>query len=82
MQFSEFVIALFRIMDIEPVVIVETTNLKEELEIDSLQMVNLITGVAEHYEIPFEKFIENLEKIETVGGLFEVVKGGVVNEIS
>lgn len=81
MQFSEFVSALFRIMDMEPVVIGETTNLKNELEIDSLQMVNLITGIAEHYKIPFEKFIENLEKIETVGGLFEVVKGGVINEI-
>ncbi len=67
-------------MEIESVPVLKTTIFKEELEIDSLQMVNFVIRVAEYYGIPFEAFIQNTEKIQTVGGLFEVVESRVKNE--
>lgn len=81
MEFSDFSKIMFRILDMEPVPVLETTVFKEELEIDSLQMINLVIGVAEHFAIPFETFIQNTNNIQTVGGLFKVVKGGMNNEV-
>ncbi|MCM3390379.1 acyl carrier protein [Ureibacillus chungkukjangi] len=82
MEFSDFSKVMFEILDMEPVAVVETTVFKEELEIDSLQMINLVIGVAEYFTIPFETFIQNTNKILTVGGLFKVVKGGMNHEIN
>lgn len=76
MEFRDFTKIMFEILDMEPVPVLETTVFKEELEIDSLQMINLVIGIAEHFTIPFETFIQNTEKILTVGGLYQVVKGG------
>jgi len=76
MKFSEFSKIMFEILDMEPVAVLETTVFKEELEIDSLQMINLVIGVAEHFNIPFETFIQNSNNILTVGGLYQVVEGG------
>lgn len=77
MEFSDFSKIMFRILDMEPVPVSEITEFKETLEIDSLQMINLVIGVAEHFKIPFETFIQNTNKILTVGGLYKVVKGGI-----
>ena len=82
MEFSDFSKIMFEILDMEPVAVLETTVFKEELEIDSLQMVNLVIGVAEHFNIPFEIFIQNSNKILTVGGLFQVVKEGSDREVN
>lgn len=77
MEFNEFCRAIFQIIDMELVEVSETSSFKNDLEVDSLQMVNLVIGVAEKYEIPFERFVNDSDSIQTVGGLYEVVKGGV-----
>lgn len=82
MEFNDFSKIMFEILDMEPVPVLETTVFKEELEIDSLQMINLVIGVAEHFNIPFETFIQNTNQILSVGGLFKVVKGGKDHEVS
>lgn len=74
MVFKDFSKTLFEIIDMEPISVSETTKFKEELEIDSLQLVNLVIAVAEQFNIPFEVFIQNTDKIQTVGGLFEIVE--------
>lgn len=74
MVFKDFSKTLFEIIDMEPILVSETTKFKEELEIDSLQLVNLVIAVAEQFNIPFEVFIQNTDKIQTVGGLFEIVE--------
>lgn len=74
MKFNEFCNAMFSILEREPTLVSETTNLKDELEVDSLQMVNLVSSLADHYHIPFSLFIEKADKIGTVGGLYSIVK--------
>jgi acyl carrier protein len=75
MQFDEFCRVLFEIIDMEPKEVTESTFFKDELEIDSLQMVSLISGVADRFNIPFENFIVNAEKLQTIGGLYSIMKG-------
>jgi acyl carrier protein len=75
MQFDGFCRAMFEIIDMEPIEVTENTILKDELEIDSLQMVSLVSGVADRFNIPFENFIVNADKLQTVGGLYSIVKG-------
>ena len=53
----------------------ETSSFKEDLEVDSLQMVNLVIGVAEKYDVPFERFVNGADMIQTIGGLYNIVKG-------
>jgi acyl carrier protein len=77
MKFEEFCVAMFSLLEQEPVPVTETTSLRDELNVDSLQMVNLITSAEEYFNVPFEHFIENVDNIGTVGGLYEVVKGGL-----
>lgn len=74
MMFKEFSKTLFEIIDMEPISVSETTKFKDELEIDSLQLVNLVIAIAEKFNIPFEAFIQNTDKIQTVGGLYEIVE--------
>lgn len=75
MEFKEFSTAIFSIIDMEPVEVTKETDFKDELEVDSLQFVNLVIGAAEKFNVPFETFIQNTDKIQTVGGLYEVIIG-------
>lgn len=77
MQFDEFCNVMFSLLDQEHIAVSETTSLKHELDVDSLQMVNLTTKMADHYQIPFSLFIENADKIDIVGGLYSIIKEGV-----
>lgn len=76
MKFNDFCETLFNLLEREPVPVSKSMNLRDELDVDSLQMVNLATSIADHYEIPFRLFIENADKIGTVGGLYEIVLEG------
>ncbi|WP_138420405.1 phosphopantetheine-binding protein [Aquibacillus sediminis] len=76
MTFNDFCIVMFDLLEREQVEVSEVTNLKNELDVDSLQMVNLTTALADHFQVPFSLFIENADKTGTVGGLFNIVKGG------
>lgn len=76
MKFNDFCDTMFNLLERESVAVSETTNLRNELDVDSLQMVNLATSLADHYEVPFSLFIEKADKIGTVGGLYEIVKEG------
>lgn len=75
MQFNEFCRAIFELIDMELVNVTENSSFKDDLEVDSLQMVNLVLGVAERYNIPFERFVNESNAIQTVGGLYSIVKG-------
>jgi len=80
MEFKEFCETMFFLIGMEPVQVIDTTILRDELDVDSLQMVNLATSLADHYHIPFSLFIEKADKMGTVGGLYEIVNKGVSNE--
>ncbi|THE10621.1 hypothetical protein E1I69_18265 [Bacillus timonensis] len=73
MTFKDFTKVMFDLLDLEEVEITETSSLRDDLNIDSLQMVNLTTSLAEHYKIPFRVFIENGNKIDIVGELYTIV---------
>ncbi|WEG12468.1 hypothetical protein PU629_20595 [Pullulanibacillus sp. KACC 23026] len=77
MTFDEFCLAMFSLLEQDSVHVCETTSLKEELEVDSLQMVNFISCLADSFNIPFDHFIENANRLNTVGSLYEVVREGV-----
>ncbi|WP_284036404.1 hypothetical protein [Neobacillus sp. 114] len=76
MKFNDFCKTMFDLLELEQVEVFKETNLKDELNVDSLQMVNLTTSLAEHYHIPFGFFIKNADKVGTVGGLYTIVKEG------
>jgi acyl carrier protein len=76
MKFEEFCAVLFSLLEQEPVSVSETTSLRDDLGVDSLQMVNLITDMADRFDVPFDHFIENVDKLDSVGGVYEIVKGG------
>lgn len=75
MEFNEFCRDIFELIDMESVEVNETSSFKEDLEVDSLQMVNLVIGVAEKYDVPFERFVNGADMIQTIGGLYNIVKG-------
>ena len=72
MRFNEFCKSIFEIIEIESENISESSSFKNDLDIDSLQMVNVVIGIAEKYEIPFERLVLNSEHIHTVGGLYNI----------
>lgn len=80
MKFNAFCEVMFNLLEREPVTVSETTNLKDELDVDSLEMVNLLTSLVDHYQIPFSSFIENADKLGTVGGLYSIIKEGLSDE--
>jgi acyl carrier protein len=80
MKFNEFCTTVFDVLEKEEVPVSETTSFRDELDVDSLQFVNLVTRLADLYQISFNIFIENADKIGTVGGLYKVVKEGLSNE--
>jgi acyl carrier protein len=75
MEFNEFCNVIFEIIDLEPMEVRDTSSFKDELEIDSLQMVNLVIVIAEKFKVPFERFINGSDSIQTIGGLYSIVKG-------
>ncbi|BDH60734.1 hypothetical protein MTP04_08640 [Lysinibacillus sp. PLM2] len=77
MIFNDFCNTIFNLLEREPIAVSKSTNLRDDLDVDSLQMVNLATSLADYYEIPFSLFIERAEMMSTVGGLYEIVKEGV-----
>lgn len=81
MNFNDFCETMFELLEREPSTVSENTVLRDDLDVDSLQMVNLATSLADHYVIPFSLFIEKADKIGTVGGLFEIVKEGATYEV-
>lgn len=76
MKFNDFCEVMFNLLERDQVLVSETTNLRDELDVDSLQMVNLVTSIADHYQIPFSIFIENADKLSTVGGVYDIVLEG------
>lgn len=77
MSFNDFCETMFNLLEREPVTVSETTSLRDELDVDSLQMVNLATSLADYYQIPFSFFIKKADEFGTVGGLYGIVTEGV-----
>jgi len=76
MTFNQFCETMFNLLEREGENVSEGTSLKNDLDIDSLQMVNLASSLSDHYQTPFNLFIIHADKLHTVGGLFEIVKEG------
>ncbi|GGH83202.1 acyl carrier protein [Pullulanibacillus pueri] len=77
MEFNAITKSIFEIIDMEPIPVNKTTSLKEELDVDSLQMVNLMTRLAETFDVPFARFIEHADLIDTMGGIYQIITGEV-----
>nr|WP_106779507.1 phosphopantetheine-binding protein [Lysinibacillus timonensis] len=78
MTFNDFTKTFFELLELEENEVSEDTMLRDELNLDSLQIVNLTTSLADYYQISFSYFIENSDKIGTVGGLYKIVLDGTV----
>jgi acyl carrier protein len=80
MKFEEFCVQMFELLEQDAVEVSEDTNLRDELNVDSLQMVNLATSLADYYKVPFSSFIVKADELNTVGGLYTIIKENISNE--
>ncbi|MBM3955066.1 MAG: acyl carrier protein [Planctomycetes bacterium] len=58
----------------------ETTSLRDDLNLDSLDMAGLVLHIESHFGIQIET--ELLESIESVGGLLDVLEKKVADKAS
>ncbi|GGE29809.1 hypothetical protein GCM10011391_05400 [Pullulanibacillus camelliae] len=61
--------------------ITEEASFREDLAIDSLQMVNLIIEVSTRLQVSFEN-VQSMDQFSTVKTMYETFAGSVVNESS
>ena len=59
------------ILGIEPGIIIETTRFKEDLEADSLDLVELVMGIEDRFDISVPE--EDLEGVTTIGQAVDLV---------
>jgi acyl carrier protein len=59
------------VLSVEPERITESARFKEDLEADSLDLVELVMGLEERFDIEVPE--EDLEGVETVGQALELV---------
>lgn len=59
-------------LSIDDVEITEDTSFKDDLEVDSLDLLELVMAFEEEYEIELDP--EELEGIQTVGDVMELLK--------
>ncbi|MET0910663.1 MAG: acyl carrier protein [Ilumatobacteraceae bacterium] len=61
------------VLSVEPDAVVEDARFKEDLDADSLDLVELVMALEEEFNIEVPE--EELEGIETVGQAYELVVG-------
>ncbi|MGH9047627.1 MAG: acyl carrier protein [Acidimicrobiales bacterium] len=59
------------VLSVEPDRVTETARFKEDLDADSLDLVELVMALEESFDITVEE--TELENIETIGQAFELV---------
>jgi len=63
------------VLDVEPDVVTEQARFKEDLEADSLDLVELVMGLEERFDIEVPE--DDLEGVTTVGQAVDLVLGKV-----
>jgi acyl carrier protein len=63
------------VLSVEPDTVVETARFKEDLDADSLDLVELVMGLEERFDISVPE--EDLESVATVGQAVDLVLGKV-----
>ena len=63
------------VLSLEPAQIVETARFKEDLDADSLDLVELVMGLEERFDIQVPE--EDLEGVTTIGHAVDLVLGKV-----
>jgi acyl carrier protein len=63
------------VLSVEPDVVTEEARFKEDLEADSLDLVELVMGLEERFDIQVPE--EDLEGVTTVGQAVDLVLGKV-----
>jgi acyl carrier protein len=63
------------VLSVEPDVVTEDARFKEDLEADSLDLVELVMGLEERFDIQVPE--EDLEGVTTVGQAVDLVLGKV-----
>jgi acyl carrier protein len=59
------------VLSVEPDAVTEDARFKEDLDADSLDLVELVMGLEERFDISVPE--EDLEGVETVGQAFDLV---------
>ena len=68
----EKIIEILKTLDIRETEITEDTRFREDLELDSLDLLELLTNLEEKYKIKIA--VEDLTDCETVGSVMEYLK--------
>jgi acyl carrier protein len=63
------------VLSVEPDTVVETARFKEDLDADSLDLVELVMGLEERFDISVPE--EDLESVATVGQAVDLVMSKV-----
>lgn len=69
---SEIINIIADNLNIDPESITENMNLKEDLSVDSLDYITIVTELEDKYNLMFED--ELIDKINTVGDLIEYIE--------
>ena len=69
---SEIINIIAENLNIDPQTITENMNLKEDLSVDSLDYITIVTELEDKYNLMFED--ELIDKINTVGDLIEYIE--------
>ncbi|MDC3414983.1 phosphopantetheine-binding protein [Aquibacillus sp. 3ASR75-11] len=72
MRFDQFCTLISDIAHIPPEKIQSNSTFRDDLGIDSLQMVNLFIELSEQTGVGFDHFVKS-EDIQTVGGVYQQV---------
>jgi acyl carrier protein len=59
------------VLSVEPDAVVEESRFKEDLDADSLDLVELVMGLEEHFDVTIPE--EDLEGVATVGQAVDLV---------
>jgi len=76
--FATFRDAAVEVLGVEADAIVETANFKDDLDADSLDLVELVMALEERLDISVPE--EDLEGVETVGQALDIVLSKVASD--
>ncbi|MGG1482237.1 phosphopantetheine-binding protein [Bacillus smithii] len=76
MNFEDFRKIISDISDVPLDMIHESSSFRDDLSIDSLQMVHLILELSSKYNIQFHS-VQSMDQLSTVGAMFKMLTGSV-----
>ena len=80
MEREEVVVALREVavdvLSVDPDAVVEEARFKEDLDADSLDLVELVMALEEEFDVTIDE--EELQGVTTVGGAYDLLKSKIV----